>query len=211
MKTYFALAVGLLAAFVLWTAALCMVDIQSIGPQGSAVGLATMNQWFHRWTGVHMELYDLTDNISLIPLALAAGFGLLGLCQWIQRKDLRKVDRSLLVLGGFYVVVLAAFVGFELAAINYRPILIEGRLEASYPSSTTMLALCILPTAAMQLRDRIRQKVFRGFAVVITAYTVFMVIGRLVSGVHWFSDIIGGALLSAGLVLLYRAVVMLSR
>ena len=154
MKTYFTLAVGLLAAFVLWTAALCMVDIQPIGPQGSAVGLATMNQWFHQWTGVHMELYDLTDNISLIPLALAAGFGLLGLFQWIQRKDLRKVDRNLLMLGGFYVIVLVAFVGFEFAAINYRPILIEGRLEASYPSSTTMLALCSLPTAAMQLRTR---------------------------------------------------------
>ena len=202
MKTYFALAVGLLAAFVLWTAALCMVDIQSIGPQGSAVGLATMNQWFHRWTGVHMELYDLTDNISLIPLALAAGFGLLGLCQWIQRKDLRKVDRSLLVLGGFYVVVLAAFVGFELAAINYRPILIEGRLEASYPSSTTMLALCILPTAAMQLRAR---GCSRWISASLYGLAALMIIARLFSGVHWLTDIIGGLLLSSGLVMLYKA------
>ena len=202
MKTYFALAVGLLAAFVLWTAALCMVDVQPIGPQGSAVGLATMNQWFHRWTGVHMELYDLTDNISLIPLALAAGFGLLGLCQWIQRKDLRKVDRSLLVLGGFYVVVLAAFICFELAAINYRPILIEGRLEASYPSSTTMLALCILPTAAMQLRARSCSRWISGSLYGLTA---LMIIARLFSGVHWLTDIIGGLLLSSGLVMLYKA------
>lgn len=202
MKTYFALAVGLLAAFVLWTAALCMVDVQPIGPQGSAVGLATMNQWFHRWTGVHMELYDLTDNISLIPLALAAGFGLLGLCQWIQRKDLCKVDRSLLVLGGFYVVVLAAFICFELAAINYRPILIEGRLEASYPSSTTMLALCILPTAAMQLRARSCSRWISGSLYGLTA---LMIIARLFSGVHWLTDIIGGLLLSSGLVMLYKA------
>lgn len=202
MKTYFALAVGLLAAFVLWTAALCMVDVQPIGPQGSAVGLATMNQWFHRWTGVHMELYDLTDNISLIPLALAAGFGLLGLYQWIQRKDLRKVDRSLLVLGGFYVVVLAAFICFELAAINYRPILIEGRLEASYPSSTAMLALCILPTAAMQLRARSCSRWISGSLYGLTA---LMIIARLFSGVHWLTDIIGGLLLSSGLVMLYKA------
>ena len=202
MKTYFALAVGLLAAFALWTAALCMVDVQPIGPQGSAVGLATMNQWFHRWTGVHMELYDLTDNISLIPLALAAGFGLLGLCQWIQRKDLCKVDRSLLVLGSFYVVVLAAFVGFELAAINYRPILIEGRLEASYPSSTTLLSLCILPTAAMQLRAR---GCGRWISASLYGLTALMIIARLFSGVHWLTDIIGGLLLSGGLVMLYKA------
>ena len=202
MKTYFTLAVGLLAAFVLWTAALCMVDVQSIGPQGSAVGLATVNGWFHEWTGVHMGLYDLTDNISLIPLALAAGFGLLGLFQWIQRKDLRKVDRSLLVLGVFYIAVLAAFVGFEFAAVNYRPILIEGRLEASYPSSTTILAMCILPTAAMQLRTRGCGRWVSGSLYGLTA---FMVIARLFSGVHWLTDIIGGLLLSGGLVMLYKA------
>ena len=129
----------------------------------------------------------------------------------MKRKQLSRVDYSILVLGGFYAAVMAIYGLFEVLAVNYRPVLIDGVLEASYPSSTTVLVMCVMPTAAMQLRDRIRQKVFRGFAVVITAYTVFMVIGRLVSGVHWFSDIIGGALLSAGLVLLYRAVVMLSR
>ena len=202
MKTYFTLAIGLLAAFVLWTAALCMVDVQPIGPQGSAVGLATVNGWFHEWTDVHMGLYDLTDSISLIPLALAAGFGLLGLCQWVRRRKLWKVDRSLLVLGVFYIAVLAAFISFEFAAVNYRPILIEGRLEASYPSSTTMLALCILPTAAMQLRAR---GCGRWVSLSLYGLTAFMVIARLFSGVHWLTDIIGGLLLSGGLVMLYKA------
>lgn len=210
-KKDFGLAISLLAAFLLWTAAVQCVDVQAIGPKGSTVGFAALNRFVHSLTGVHFSLYTLTDWLGLVPLGVAFGFALLGLGQWMKRKQLSRVDYSILVLGGFYAAVMAIYGLFEVLAVNYRPVLIDGVLEASYPSSTTVLVMCVMPTAAMQLRDRIQQKVFRGFAVVITAYTVFMVIGRLVSGVHWFSDIIGGALLSAGLVLLYRAVVMLSR
>lgn len=96
---------------------------------------------------------------------------------------------------------------FEVFAINYRPVLIEGYLEASYPSSTTMLVMCVMPTAIMQFHTRIKTEWLRKiFTYVIIAFTAFMVIGRLVSGVHWFTDIIGGALLSTGLVMLYYSV-----
>ena len=132
------------------------------------------------------------------------GFAALGLVQLIQRKSPRKVDRDILALSGFYLVVLAAYLLFEAIVINYRPVLIDGNLEASYPSSTTMLALCILPTAMMQLKARIRgAAVRRAILGVLAAFTFFMVVGRLISGVHWLSDIIGGTLLSAGLVSMY--------
>ena len=197
-------AVCLLLAFGLWTTALCAVDVQPIGPMGSAVGFAAMNGWFHALTGVHMFLYVLTDWLSLIPLGFVMGFALLGLGQWVQRKHLLKVDRSILVLGGFYAVVMAAFLFFEKCVVNFRPVLIEGTLEASYPSSTTMLAMCVMPTAIMQIKERVESRRIRKFAVWgMRAFAVFMVVGRLFSGVHWLSDIIGGALLSAGLVLLY--------
>jgi undecaprenyl-diphosphatase len=197
-------AVCLLLAFGLWTTALCAVDVQPIGPMGSAVGFAAMNGWFHALTGVHMFLYVLTDWLSLIPLGFVMGFALLGLGQWVQRKYLFKVDRSILVLGGFYAVVMASFLFFEKCVVNFRPVLIEGTLEASYPSSTTMLVMCVMPTAIMQINERVENRRIRKFAVWgMRAFTVFMVLGRLLSGVHWVSDIIGGALLSAGLVLLY--------
>ena len=197
-------AVCLLLAFGLWTTALCAVDVQPIGPMGSGVGFAAMNGWFHALTGVHMSLYVLTDWLSLIPLGLVMGFALLGLGQWVQRKHLFKVDRSILVLGGFYAVVMAAFLFFEKCVVNFRPVLIEGTLEASYPSSTTMLVMCVMPTAIMQINERVESRRIRKFAVWgMRAFAVFMVVGRLFSGVHWLSDIIGGALLSAGLVLLY--------
>ncbi len=199
------LALALLAAFVLWTAALCFVDVQAIGPLGTSVGFAQLNRFVHGLTGVHMSLYTITDWLGLVPLGLAAGFGLLGLAQWVRRRHIQKVDADLLILGGFYVVVLAAFIFFELFAVNYRPVLIEGRLEISYPSSTTLLVLCVVPTAIMQLNARINNgRLKRCAAAALALFAVFMVIGRLVSGVHWFTDIIGGLLLSMGLVLLYR-------
>ena len=206
-KRNFCFAAGLLAAFVLWTGAVCLVDVQGIGPQGSAVGLASVNHWFHRLSGVHMALYTLTDWLSLVPRGFVAGFGLLGLVQWLGRKGLRKVDFSILVLGGFYLAVLAGFLLFELVSVNYRPVLIDGVLEVSYPSSTTLLVMCVIPTAMLQFGARIKNRVFRCcVTLLLAAFLVFMVLGRLLSGVHWLTDIIGGGLLSAGLVMLYAAV-----
>lgn len=199
--------VCLLAAFALWTAAVRVVDVRPIGPQGSSVGFAAVNGFVHRLTSVNMALYTVTDWLGLVPIGVAAGFGLLGLGQWISRKSLFGVDRSLLALGGFYLAVMAAFVFFEMYVVNYRPVCIEGRLEASYPSSTTMLVMCVMPTAAMQLNARIKSGALRRCAVLAAyAFMAFMVIGRLISGVHWLTDIIGGALLSAGLVAVYASI-----
>ena len=206
-RRLFFLGASLLAAFVLWTVLVCFVDVQAIGPEGSSVGFATLNGCVHDFTGVNMSLYVITDWLGLVPIGVAFGFAVLGLVQWIKRKSILKVDRSILVLGGFYIVVMAVYVLFEMVVINYRPTLIDGYLEASYPSSTTMLVMCVMPTAMMQLHDRIKNKAFsRCVMIAIAAFVAFMVIGRLVSGVHWVTDIIGGALVSSGLVITYATV-----
>ena len=197
----------LFAAFAVWTVLVRLVDVEPIGPQGSSVGFATFNGAFHRMTGVHMTLYTITDWLGLVPIAVAFGFAVLGLCQWIKRKSLLRVDRSILVLGGFYFAVMAVYVFFEVVVVNRRPVLIEGYLEASYPSSTTMLVLCVMPTAMLQCRDRIKRCAVRRCVLLLLAvFTAFMVIGRLCSGVHWITDIIGGGLISASLVMLYASV-----
>ena len=198
----------LLAAFVMWTLAICFVDVRAIGPKGSYVGFAVINDFVHTLTGVHLSLYNITDWLGLVPILVCMGFGILGLVQWIKRKSISKVDYDILVLGGFYTVTIAVYLFFESVVINYRPVLINGFLEASYPSSTTMLVTCVMPAAIMQFKSRIKNKVIGNIIVVtIIAFTAFMVIGRLISGVHWFTDIVGGALLSAGLVTMYRAVI----
>ncbi len=199
-------ATFLLGAFTAWTAAVRCIDVQAIGPQGTAVGFATINRFFHQLTGVHMTLYTITDWLGLLPVCTAAGFALLGLCQWLHRKKLRQVNRSILLLGGFYGAVIAAYGFFEGFVVNYRPVLIDGVLEASYPSSTTLLVMCVMPTAGMQLKARIRNSRLRRCALAATVvFAVLITICRLISGVHWLTDIIGGLLLSGGLVMLYRA------
>ena len=206
----FCIATCILLAFLLWTVAIQFVDVQAIGPQKSSVGFATINQFVHNLTGVHLSLYTITDWLGLVPLVFVIGFALLGLIQWIKRKHLFKVDYNILILGGFYIIVMAIYVLFEMLIVNYRPVLIGGILEASYPSSTTMLVMCVMPTAIMQFNARIKNDVLKRFiASAIIVFIVFMVIGRLVSGVHWFTDIIGGALFSIGLVLLYHVIISL--
>ena len=118
--------IGLFASFILWTVAITILDVHAIGPNDSLVGFATFNGFFHKLTGVHMEIYAITDWLGLIPLCFALGFAILGLVQLIQRKSFLKVDYSILVLGGFYILVIASYLFFEKFVINYRPALIEG-------------------------------------------------------------------------------------
>ena len=208
IRKSFIASICLLTAFVLLTVAICFVDVHAIGPQGSSVGFAGINGFVHTLTGVHFSLYNITDWLGLVPIFVCMGFGIFGLVQWIKRKSICKVDHDILVLGGFYIITIAAYLLFESVVINYRPVLINGYLEASYPSSTTLLVMCVMPTAVMQFNSRIGNKVLRNIiAATIIAFIAFMVIGRLLSGVHWFTDIVGGALLSAGLVTMYRAII----
>ena len=210
-KRYFYTAAVFLAAFVVWTVLVITVDVRPVGADATSIGLASVNQAFHNLTGVHMWMYDLTDLLSIIPLGLIGVGGIIGLVQLIRRKSIFKVDRDILALGVFYAVVMAAFLLFEAIPVNFRPILIEGCLEASYPSSTTMLVMCVMPVSAMMLCKRIKRSCLRRFVIVaFTLFTIFMVTARMLSGVHWISDIIGGALLSTGLVIGYKWVVGIS-
>ena len=198
------IGIWLLTAFAVWTAADQLVDVQPIAPDGSSVGWAMLNSAFHRFTGVRMLLYTITDWLSLVPAGVAAGFALLGLKQWIIRKSLWKVDQSILVLGGFYLVVMAVYIFFEKWIVNVRPVLIDGIAEASYPSSTTILVICVMSTAMMHIHSRMQKCFLRnGALAVMAAFSFLMVIIRTVSGVHWLTDIIGGILFSGGVVFLY--------
>lgn len=200
--------IGLLAAFAMWTFLITGVDVQNVGQRGTAVGFAAFNTWFHQLTGVNMRLYTVTDWLGLVPIAVCIGFGVLGIVQLIRRRSLLKVDPDIILLGVYYVLVIAAYIIFEMIPINYRPVPIDGFMEASYPSSTTLLVLSVMPTLILQIKRRCKSKTVRcivyAFAV---SFSAFMVIGRLVAGVHWATDIIGSVLLSFGLFELYHAAV----
>ena len=194
----------LLILFVLFTWSLTFIDMQPIGPGGSSVAYASINKAVHNLFGVNMTLYNITDWAGVVAIFITLGFAVLGLVQWIKRKSIRKVDSSILILGVFYILVFGVYVFFEFHVINHRPILINGILEASYPSSTTMLAMCVLPTAMMQLHRLIKNTRIRyTINALCGLFTAFMVIGRLICGVHWFTDIFGGLIFSVAMILLY--------
>ena len=200
----------LLVAFVIWTVLIQSVDVQAIGVNGTDIGFATLNTWFHRLTGVHMMIYILTDWLGLVPIFVCMIFAEVGFVQLLKRRRLFKVDYDILYLGIYYIIVIFCYLFFEMVPINYRPVLIDGLMEASYPSSTTLLVLSVMPTLVEQAGRRVKSGTARKCISIFTiSFCTFIVLGRLVSGVHWITDIIGSILLSAGLFGIYKGAVLL--
>ena len=120
------------------------------------------------------------------------------------------MDADLWTLAGLYVALGAAYVLFEKVIINYRPVILptETALEASFPSSHTMLAVCLVSSALVQAERRIgNQKVLFLLDVLGVLMMLVMSVGRLASGVHWLTDVLGGVLLGAALTAAYAGVV----
>lgn len=207
-----ALSIGIIFVliFAIWTALIQIVDVKPIGQKGTNIGFSTFNSYFHNLTGANMTIYNITDWLGLVPILICLGFGIFGFVQLIKRKSLFRVDSDIIILGVYYVVVIGAYALFEIIPINYRPILIEGVLEASYPSSTTLLVLCVVPTFIEQIGRRMKDGICKKILILVAVlFSCFMVIGRLISGVHWFTDILGGVFLSVGLFYMYKGFVLL--
>lgn len=194
-----------LIGFILWTIAVLTLDRAPVGPLDSSVGFSRINSAVHTALGVSEGWYDLSEILGFALLAIAAGFALYGGIQLIRRRSFRQVDPHLYLLAGLYVALGLVYVGFEMVVINFRPILIDGVLEAAYPSSHTMLALCIAASAAIRLRSVLPKTPGRIAAAGLALVGILTVIARLLSGMHWLSDIVGAVLISAALVLFYAA------
>ncbi len=194
--------------FAVFTLLVKKVDVQAIGPEGSKIGFASINAKFFEMFGYNEFWYKFSERLGYAALAVCAIFALIGVLQFIKGKGLKAVDKKIIALGVFYVVVIAFYVAFNKIIINYRPILeADGSLEASYPSSHTVLAICVFVTMFSQKVFN-RKKTTSEKAENVIAGTILvalMILSRLFSGVHWFTDIVGGVILSTALVLLYKA------
>lgn len=205
LRKHFRKGVIWFAIFVAFTLLIKVIDVKAIGPEGSTVGFAALNGFVFGFLGEHPFFEMLTKLLGILALLTAAGFAAVGVFQFIRTRSLREVDREIIILGVFYVVVLLAYVFFELCVVNYRPVILDEGLEASYPSSHTVLVICIMMTAPAQIGRLTKNEALCTIAR-IGCYGIIalMVVGRLISGVHWFTDIIGGILLSAALVCFYN-------
>lgn len=197
------LGVFLTIVSIVYTYIVKTYDVKSIGPNNSEVGFSKINSWFSNLIGSHMSIYKITELLGYIVILIVGIYGLIGLYQLIKRKSLFKVDKELYILGGLYASMAVVYVFFEKFIINYRPILIEGQLEASYPSSHTILAICICISSLVVSRNYVRKK-YQGLVDTLTILLLLGVfLGRIISGVHWISDILGGVLISCTLLMYF--------
>ena len=190
------------------------VDVRPIGPEGTRIGLSRLNSFFFRLSGVNILWYHITDWLGVAAILVAFLFAMAGFVQLIKRRSILKVDREILALGGLYIVVIGLYVLFEIVIVNYRPIIMPDGThpEASFPSSHTMLVCVIMGSAIMLIGKYVKEKrlcrVLRGICAAIIGMTV---IGRLIAGVHWFTDIVGGILISIFLLSLFSEVLKRTR
>lgn len=202
-KRNFLISGILLLIAITFTILVKEVDVKQIGVNNSSIGFATLNQFIFETTGVNMIWYHITDWLGLIPVFMAIVYAFIGLIQFIKRRSIFKVDKEIILLGLYYIIVIALYVFFEKVIINYRPILMNGFLEASYPSSHTLMTICICGSSILinkKLFNNKITKVINYLSIIIITITV---VGRLISGVHWFTDIIGGILISSGLLMTF--------
>ena len=193
--------------FLLLTFLVLKTDVQPIGPQGSSVGLATVNGAVFEFCGSNPIWYTISEICGIVALLCAGGFACLGGWQWISRKSLKQVDKSLYLLAAFYVLVGIVYVLFEIIVINCRPVLVEGVLEASYPSSHTVLVSCIMLSTAAQLQGRIRKKaICLPLQILCCVLVALTAVGRILAGVHWYTDVIAALLVSGVLIFAYLGV-----
>ena len=206
------LAAGLLCLFFLLIAALKTVDVAHVegSPEGTEVGLAGVNGPIHEWIGMNMTWYRITEILGYAAILTAACFAGMALVQLIQRRSLKRVDPCLVAAMVLYAVCVICYVLFNKVVINYRPVLMPGETEAevSFPSSHSMVAVVIMGSTFLLARfyapGKGLQRIVQVLSAAVAAVTV---IGRLLSGVHWFTDIVGGVLLSAALISAFNAFV----
>ena len=211
------LFVTLLVLTVAWIVIVKSVDVANSGPNNTEIGLSSVNTgfrdlFFDKANEYFEQIYKITEYLGYLALLVCGCMGCVGLYQLIKRKSLLKVDRPIIVTGVLYVVTIGLYVLFEKVIINFRPVIMEGETEpeASFPSSHTMLIIVVMGSVVMLASYYFKQKntVLCGVLCwIVQAVAVFlavaMIAGRMICGVHWLTDIIGGVLISLTLLALY--------
>ena len=206
-KRNFFISTILILLAVVFTILVKVVDVKQIGVNETSIGFATLNQFVFKTTGVNMMWYHITDWLGLVPIFIAMTYALIGFIQLIKRKSLFKVDKEIIILGLFYIVVISLYIFFEKVIVNYRPILMNGFLEASYPSSHTLMTICLCGSSIIVNKKLFNNKITKLMNMLSLVIVIITVIGRLLSGVHWFTDIIGGIFISIALLIALYSVI----
>ena len=196
----------LILVAVIFTILVCTFDVKDVGINGTKIGFSTINRQIFEAIGENSLCKTVSDVLGYFALGLVGFYALIGLYQLIQRKSIFKVDGEILALGGFYVAVLVLYVLFEKIIINYRPVLENGELAASFPSSHTLLTICVCISAIWVNGKLFKSDMTKIFNYLLILVAFVTIVGRLLAGVHWFTDIVGGILISSALLMCFKTV-----
>ena len=197
---YLLLPIITLTIFIIWTIIVKTVDLVYI-PDVGYLGLSHFNATVNNFV-INFKpglCHKLSNVLLYLSFASVLPFAIMGLVQLIKGKSLKAVNPSLWIMLLAYVLTVFFYFFFEIVKINYTPDSQAGALKASYPSSHVFLTLSLLGIGAFgylkftKLSNKINILVLAG----VGLYMALAVVTRLLSGHHWFSDIIGGLLLAA--------------
>ena len=188
-KIWLILGIVSFVSFIIFTLLVAFVDVDQ-------VGLSKINHFFWQHCGKHEIWERITDYLGYVLILVLVGILAWQIWQWIQRKSLRRIDRNLLLFDFVCVTLVVVYFFFEIVVVNYRPLLDHGEAKASYPSSHVMLFATILPLLIWQVWHYLKSKpLCIVLTVIISVILIIGVVGRLFSGVHWFTDILGGVII----------------
>lgn len=200
------LSVVLTIISIIYTYLVKTVDVANVGPNNSAIGFSRLNTFFRDLIGSNMTIYKITEILGLFVILIIGVYALIGLIQLIKRKSFFKVDREIYIIGVLYVLMAVVYIFFEKFIINYRPILIDGELEASYPSSHTILALCTCISSLIISRKYLKDNYLKITDILTILLLLGVFVGRVKSGVHWISDILGGVIIASTLLMYFYTI-----
>ena len=213
-KTNYIISIVLLIVAIVFTILVAKVDVKPVGPINpetripSEVGFSTINSAIAQKIPFNSTFYKISQYVGYLAFAFVAFYAFIGLLELIKKKNIKEINKVIIALGIFYVCVAIVYALFEVLTINYRPIVLENELEASYPSSHTMLAICVCGSSLLvsnALIGNIKAKKILNIAA--CAIMLIVIVSRFLSGVHWFTDIIGGIIISGFMIQTFSNIV----
>ena len=187
---------------ILFTIAVDKIDTALV--LGKEIGFSNVNIAVHQMLGTS-DTFDLLSDITMIVSALLmGGLVFIGTYQLISGKGFKAVDKEILIAGAVLVLMSITYLFFEKVVINFRPVLEDGFLEASYPSTHVLLTTVINIVAIDYIVTKIKnKKIMLPSVITVAVITVVGFGARVLSGMHWITDIVGALLIASCLVMIY--------
>lgn len=200
----FSITAGLFLVFAIFTILVKFVDTSVVATTGTQIGLSSINKPLFDFFGANETWGTISTLLFVIAGVVVLTLATIAVVEMIKSKSLFKINHKLLLVALLYVLTAIFYVIFEFVIINYRPLLDEGLIKASYPSSHTLLICVVCLSACLIVPDYIKSNPLKiTITTILCLISVLAPITRLLAGMHWFTDVVASIILSLALVMLY--------